>query len=783
MKPEFDRATGCSQGVTESCQRTLNPDNALGGKMTPKRDQQTMDIFLAAVELADERRGRYLDKACGGDHGLRSEINSLLRHHVPDTLTADDGGETKRDVSATLASMRHLIPSRSSGPRIWVIGLVLAACFATLWYVAHQSVQSQLRQSVESQMQTVLNADVAAIEIWLAKQKQMAENWANHQHVRKTLSSLAQKSFEEGLTTSQLESTDVHAEFLETIGPLLDQPQVLFVGVFARNGHGIAKCPHPHVPDVHWSSRGAALISRCFNGETIFMPTFRRGSNVVGGDHGSTASAAVSVAAPVMDESGDVIAAIQLILVIDQEFAKLFSMARIGSTGDSYAFDQRGVVLSELRQEPELRRHGLIPENSGAALHLHLRDPGVDLRTHSAPVAQISTRPVCKVPALAIANGAAVDAVGYRNYLGVNVVGAAKWLPEYDFGVVTEIEREEAYSPLRSLSRVFGIVFGCLAGATIFAALMSINNSWLRKEINEARKLGQYTLQELIGQGGMAKVYRATHAVLRRPTAIKLIERHEASDTTVARFEREARLASELNHPNTIQIYDYGRTENGTFYFVMEYLPGVSLAELIIREGALPPARVVHILRQVCASLAEAHNKGMIHRDIKPANIMLCDLGGQYDVVKVLDFGLVQSISSSHLNATHNRELTGTPLYIAPERIRRSDTVDERIDIYAVGTVAFYLLTGEFLFDGDSTAEILYSVVNEFPRRPSQTAAQEIPAELDNLIISCLQKDPKDRLQGMGALIEVLDSLAIAFPWTQVEAQNVAASDSIQTFR
>ena len=262
------------------------------------------------------------------------------------------------------------------------------------------------------------------------------------------------------------------------------------------------------------------------------------------------------------------------------------------------------------------------------------------------------------------------------------------------------------------------------------------------------------------------------------PTAIKLIEQNEASDTMLARFEREARLASELNHPNTIQIYDYGSTEKGTFYFVMEYLPGISLAELIIREGALRPARVVHILRQVCASLAEAHNKGMIHQDIKPANIMLCELGGQYDVVKVLDFGLVQSISPSDLSATSNRDLTGTPLYVAPERIRRSDNVDGRIDVYSVGTVAFYLLTGEFLFDGDSSAEILYCVVNEPPRRPSQAAAQEIPAELDNLIISCLQKDPQDRPQDMGALIEVLDSLAIALPWTQGEARNAARGDS-----
>jgi hypothetical protein len=741
-------------------------------KMTPQRDQQIMELFLAAIELREDQRARYLDRQCGTDQELRRELDSLLRHHVADTAGAE-GGDTRREDSRAVISLQRLTsPSRFPRASLGVIGFLLAGAFAAVWYFAHQAVQSNLRNNVESQLTTVLNADVAAIEIWLAKQKQMSERWASDDRVRTTLQELARQSSEQRFTTAQLVSTDAHKEFLQAIGPLLAQPEISFVGVFARDGHGIAKCPNPPVDDIYWSSQGAASISPCFRGETVFMPTFRPGSNVVGTDRRPVNSAAISVVAPVKDDRGTAIAAMQVIMKIDEEFATLFSIARIGRTGESYAFDRRGVVLSGLRRESEVQRHGLIPKNSGAALNLNLRDPGIDLRGHSAFDADVAAMPMCRIPALAIEHGAAVDSLGYRNYLGVKVVGAAKWLPAYDFGVITEIEHDEAFAPLQSLGQVFATVFGMLSIAAIAAVLLWIKNAFLQNEIKQARQLGKYRLQELIGQGGMGKVYRAQHAVLRRPTAIKLIEQRDASDAMVARFEQEAQMASELTHPNTIQIYDYGRSDEGVFYFAMEFLPGLSLAELVIREGSLPPARVVHILRQVCGSLAEAHDRGMIHRDIKPANIMLCELGGQYDVVKVLDFGLVKSISRSDLKATGNQELTGTPLYIAPERIRRTKCVDARSDIYSVGMVAFYLLTGEFLFDGDTSADVLYRVVNEPPRCPSEAAPQEIPGKLDELVLSCLQKDAQDRPQNMATVIEVLDSLAVADPWTQDNARS-----------
>jgi len=457
---------------------------------------------------------------------------------------------------------------------------------------------------------------------------------------------------------------------------------------------------------------------------------------------------------------------------IDEQFATLFSVARLGETGETYAFDAQAVVLTNLRHEERLQEVGLIPMESGAALNLQLRDPGVDLTEEAGTNTELSTRPITELPASAIAGEDTVDVDGYRNYLGVQVVGASRWLDECGFGVVTEMGYDEAYAPLQSLAWMFRGVFALFACAATVAAFCWLRNRWLREQVAEARKLGQYTLGELIGQGGMGKVYKATHAMLRRPTAIKLIEPHDADTETIARFEREVQLASDLTHPNTVQIYDYGCTEDGVFYFAMEYLPGITLDQLVARDGPLPAARAVHILRQVCASLDEAHRKGLVHRDVNPANIMLCERGGQYDFVKLLDFGLVKRTSTvDDAQATGSQDLSGTPLYIAPERIRQPSTLDPRSDVYSLGTVAFYLLTGEYLFDGDSTMGILYQVMNEQPRRPSEFAMEEIPAKLDELVLDSLAKAPDERPASVGVVLEVLDSLAADLPWRQTHAR------------
>jgi serine/threonine-protein kinase len=287
----------------------------------------------------------------------------------------------------------------------------------------------------------------------------------------------------------------------------------------------------------------------------------------------------------------------------------------------------------------------------------------------------------------------------------------------------------------------------------------------------DARQIGPYRLEEQIAEGGMAYVYRAVHALLKRPTAIKILKSHLATDELVARFEREVRLASRLEHPATVEIFDYGRARGGTFYYAMEYVDGITLAALLEREGAQPVPRVAHILKQVCESLREAHGKGLIHRDVKPGNIMLCERGGEADVVKVLDFGLIKDV-----RATETRDITqysrvlGTPLYMPPERVHNPGYGDARVDIYAVGVVAFQLLTGRRLFDAPNELELARQIVEVAAPRVSAVATQPVPPALDDLVARCLAKDPGERPQQVEDLIAVFSRVLREHPWSQEAA-------------
>jgi tRNA A-37 threonylcarbamoyl transferase component Bud32 len=663
--------------------------------------------------------------------------------------------------------------AKSPGVARWFVlaSIIFAACSAGLGYFVHQSIRHRLCQNLQSELQTVLDADIAALRMWQQRWIAGVQTWAAQPRVRELCAELTRLEKEQDLTTSQLETTETHGQFLEAFGPVLSEPEIRGVALFTRDGHVIATNPVPHPGDIYVSPHGASNISRVFYGETVFLKPYMEGSNIVG-ELRPDKIPLTAVLAPVRVDGGKVVAALMFRMRIDQQLDKLFAVAQLGQTGETYAFDEQGTVLSSLRHDRPLRRIGVIPEDAAAALNVQLRDPGADLFSGGQPSIDLATRPITRVPALAIAGKEAVDSEGYRNYAGVIVVGASKWLAEFGCGVVTEIQREEAYAPLRSLTWIFGGVFGLFVSAAGLAGLFSLRNLMLRDQVSEARRLGQYALEELIGQGGMGKVYKASHTMLQRPTAIKLIEPHQADEQTISRFEREVRLASELTHPNTIQIYDYGRTDDGVFYYVMEFLPGVNLSDLVSFDGPLPVARAIYILRQLCGSLAEAHGKGLVHRDVKPANIMLCEQGGQYDFVKVLDFGLVKRVSAlDDTQVTRSEELSGTPLYIAPERIREPSIVDPRSDLYSVGTVAFYLLTGQYVFEGGTPIDILHKVMNDEPRRPSEVAKQEVPAKLERLVLDCLAKDPDDRPADISVAIEMLDCLMSKLPWHQSDAK------------
>ena len=336
-------------------------------------------------------------------------------------------------------------------------------------------------------------------------------------------------------------------------------------------------------------------------------------------------------------------------------------------------------------------------------------------------------------------------------------MSAATALPLAVYSLATETVRLSVWK-----------VMWLLAAITVATAGSAVIYG-LRREVRHARQLGQYTLEEKLGEGGMGVVYRARHAMLRRPTAVKLLRPERMGEAALRRFEREVQLTAGLSHPNTVTVFDYGRTPDGVFYYAMEYLEGFGLDQLVAADGPQPPGRVVHILRQVLDALAEAHGVGLVHRDVKPANVILCERGGLSDVAKVVDFGLVKDLEGVGA-LTHDSALVGTPLYLAPEAIR-SPVADARSDLYSVGAVAYFLLTGRHVFEGGTILEICGHHLHTPPTPPSERLGRPLPSALETWVLACLEKDPARRPPTAAEASARLERGDLAAEWTPAEAR------------
>jgi tRNA A-37 threonylcarbamoyl transferase component Bud32 len=428
------------------------------------------------------------------------------------------------------------------------------------------------------------------------------------------------------------------------------------------------------------------------------------------------------------------------------------------------------MVLTATRFDRRLRTLGLIPNTPGATaiLNLRLLDPGVNVDAGERPAKPRSDLPFTKMAAAAVMGDDGVDVRGYRNYRGLQVVGAWAWLPDYRMGVATEVSAAEAFKTLHILRQAFLVLFALLvmSGVAIlgFTLVLDRLQSSVRKS-TDVRQLGQYVLLQEIGRGANGMVYRARHSLLRRPVAIKLLSPEMTNETTAARFEHEVQMTSQLTHPNTVAVYDYGRTPEGLFYYAMEYLSGINLDYLVSQYGPQPEGRVIYVLRQVCGSLAEAHHIGLIHRDIKPANIVLTRRGGMCDVVKVLDFGLVKTRHAPPQDKSLAKAIVGTPHFMSPEAIRDPVKVGAASDLYSLGAVAFWLLTGTTLFDSDKVRKLLDDQVHAAPCSPSERLGRQVSPDLEGLILQCLSKTPEQRPAGARALERALASCAGCSEW------------------
>jgi serine/threonine-protein kinase len=338
------------------------------------------------------------------------------------------------------------------------------------------------------------------------------------------------------------------------------------------------------------------------------------------------------------------------------------------------------------------------------------------------------------------------------------------------------------FSPgYQKLHMTLNTVLWSVLGTTL-ATIVSRVLYGLRQQVAEASELGQYLLEEKIGGGGMGEVWRARHRLLIRPAAIKLIRQRALGamsgdpELLVRRFEREARATAALTSPHTVQLYDFGVTEDGRLYYVMELLDGLDLDTLVKQHGPLPAERIVHLLRQVCSALQDAHGNGLVHRDIKPANVVVSRAGTTFDFVKVLDFGLVKldrgrDTDRNLVQLSADDSWSGTPGYMAPEVVLGAGETDHRVDLYALGCVAYWLLTGKLVFEGENAMQVMMQHVQAQPKRPSHRVDRPIPAPLEDLVMQCLEKDPAHRPASADVMRERLDAVPLTAVWTAERAE------------
>ena len=656
---------------------------------------------------------------------------------------------------------------------LWIWPVLGALVLGVVGFWVRNRVEGATRAELASRLQTLLNADIAALRLWFSERQSDARSFAADIRIREAIVELVHLSTTTDVTEDVLADSEPSRTLQLYLRPLLDAHEYLDYVVLRPDRRILAStyrglvwrsAPRSYEIFMGRSLRGEVAISRPFPMEATLS---QRAEGPL-----------MFVSAPVRSASGAIVAVLALGMKPEQQFTRIFSVARMGETGEAYAFDHRGIMLTASRFDPELKRRGLIPKapEATAILNLRLVEPPDGAPPHSRRRPPGSREPrLTRMAASALMGEAGYDVQGYRNYRGVDVVGAWSWLPDYGMGVATEVGVQEAFRTLNLVREGLIILFLLLAlsGVGIFGFTLWVDTlqASLRNDALALRRLGQYVLVQEIGRGANGMVYRARHALLRRPVAIKLLSPDQTNQDTAARFEHEAQMTSQLTHPNTVAIYDYGRTPEGLFYYAMEFLSGINLDQLVRQFGPQPEGRVIHILRQVCGSLAEAHRIGLIHRDIKPANILLTRRAGACDVVKVLDFGLVKA---RHLRAPDKataHAVVGTPHFIAPEAVKAPEAVDSASDLYSLGAVGYWLLTGKTLFESNQVEDLLQGQVSRMPESPSARLGRPITADLERIIMSCLAKEPAQRPRSAEALDHSLASCAQAASWTATAAE------------
>ena len=580
--------------------------------------------------------------------------------------------------------------------QIWIWPIVATILLSVIAFGVRSAIERTMKNNVRSQLTTLLSVEVAMLENWYRTQMSNVTSAANGVQTREVIYQLLANQ-ESPTPAPTKPAPELHHQLRKQLGPVMSAHHYVAYMVTDKTKRIISATTEDligkEIPEYD------SFLTRALQGEVSTSAPFPSVA-ALKDESGRvrTGVPTMFVSAPVRDASFEVVGTLSLRIRPELEMTRILQLGRIGESGETYAFNKSGLMVSNSRFDEDLILLGILTDEKDS-----------------------------------------------KSILKVDV----QW--------------------------TFWALYALLGVSAVAIFIFTIVVARLRREAQkasiEARQLGQYKLETKVGQGAMGVVYLGHHAMLRRPTAIKLLDVDKVNDASIQRFEREVQITCQLNHPNTVAIYDYGRTPEGIFYYAMEFLDGVNLQTMVEQYGPQSEGRVIRILLQLCGSLFEAHTLGLVHRDIKPSNLMLNRRGGESDVLKVLDFGLVKAVDEEkQANLTSANSLTGTPLYMAPESIQSPNSVDARSDLYAVGAVGYFLLTGQPVFAATGLMELCQQHIDAIPVPPSTRLGKPVSHELETALLMCLEKSRSKRPATARDLAHLLLRSPTANDWSLEDA-------------
>ncbi len=728
--------------------------------------QKAKEKFAELVDLDAGQQKSKLNELAAFDPELASEVSSLLDYHTAQSLVAPAAAPKIRTRSTLSTHYENRSLEWLTTP---ARGLLLTIPFlvAAAWLISWTSskIDLSLKGLVQHRLENELMLKASAFDQWEQQELDRAVSWASHPEVNSIVNELVRdsSSLAGDELTNYLHQSDASERLQAALTELAGRP-VKFA-VWDRRMYTLAdwnQSKNPEIVGAFVTSTGANTLARVLKDRpAMYLPYMSSPISV--GYRSEGTSPILSIFVPVYDGSSERATAIMMLrgYGLEDIYNDMLLKWNAESNQEFYLVSRDCAMITASRYD--VQSLGLAFKKPERKQLPWVRDPGVNLVDGQQPDSSPLTWPETLLARQVKSRLSGHDINGYRNYVGEKVVGAWLWMPRHGAMLAHEINYDSSFAAASAfrwatigLSTLFGL---SLLAFFSYAAFTRSS----RRQLRDLSEVGPYQIQEIIGEGGMGRVYLAEHALLCRQSAVKVLVKGENDLSIISRFEREVQLASQLTHPNTIAIYDFGRNKDGIFYYAMEYINGAHLGQLVEFEGALPPGRCIYVLRQLCRALQEAHQAGVVHRDIKPQNIMVCNRGGEPDFVKLFDYGLVKAFAPGVSHSTSQTEVVvGTPRFMAPERLNSPWLADPRVDVYSIGALAYFLLTGQL--------PPLVSPTEGMESEQPGVETIDLPADVvdfGGLLSTCMSVEPSTRPSSMNSLINELEALSEKYTWSR----------------